>query len=97
MKVQEIVDRATKDPQFAEELAAKAMAAAQQMRGGTEPNGEPWHQLISVFAEGPEELDRLKGPGQTVTAGTKRTTATLATTTTSICTVTVLTVASTIV
>src|SRR3954469_11687823 len=42
MRVQEIVDRATKDPQFADQLHAKALAAAGTVRGGNRAQGDAW-------------------------------------------------------
>jgi hypothetical protein len=96
MRVQEIVDRATKDPQFADQLHAKALAAAGTVRGGNRAQGDAWEALLREFAETPEELGRLLGPDKTPLAGSWWTTATTTTVTTSTCTVTVTSVGTTI-
>lgn len=96
MKIQEIVERAIKDPAFADRLAEKAGKAARQLKRDKVAKGDDWQYLLKEFAESPEELSRLLGPDNTPVAGTIWTTVTLTTTTTSTCTVATLTVGTTI-
>jgi hypothetical protein len=51
MKIQEVIDRALQDPQFAADLQAKALAAG---RAGA--RGQEFKDLLGEFASSPQEL-----------------------------------------
>ena len=59
MKVQEVVDRVLKDPKFAADLTKKVsqLSSTGDLRGAH--NNDVWRDILSQFAENPEELARL--------------------------------------
>lgn len=54
MKITEVISRAQQDPQFAADLHAKALAAAQ-----TGLRSAAFNDLLGEFASSPEELTKL--------------------------------------
>jgi hypothetical protein len=91
MDIQTVIDRALGDPIFAAELAAKAGKASKarstQRYGGL--HGDEWEDLLSEFADSPQELARMLSSAtefddQAITTATTGTTTTTITTTTSL-------------
>ena len=104
MKVQQVISRALTDESFARELSAKALAAAHVAPSRENVRGAEWTDILSEFAESPEELARLTsnfdqndaGDGNTwTTTSVTSTTATITTfpclTTTTTCVTTTIT------
>jgi hypothetical protein len=92
MKLQEIIERAQRDESFASRLKAQAT------RGGQAGVGtDAWEELMRNFAENPDELARLRVPGQEVKGAKigKTTTTTSLTATTIACTTTTTTTTTT--
>lgn len=58
MKLVEVIERAITDREFGNQLKAKAEAAYD---AGVDT--DEWTELMSEFAESPEELTRLRKPG----------------------------------
>jgi hypothetical protein len=81
MKVDEVVDRAIKDPKFAAGLAEKVsrLTKTGEIRGSH--NDNVWPEILKEFAETPEELARLSQVNDPV-AGSTWWTTTVATITT---------------
>lgn|SRR4051812_10770786 len=94
MKIQEVIDRAQQDPQFAADLQAKALAASRA--GARSPE---FNDLLGEFAASPQELasfDQVKVKGQNdLGTGTLTTTTITTTTTTLVCTLTTTTTTTT--
>jgi hypothetical protein len=92
VRINEVIDRALKDPVYASELAAKAGRVSRAAGGVTSdsPRGDEWRVLLAEFADGPEELARLIPTDDPKTMKEGITTATTGTTTTTITTTTTL-------
>lgn len=88
MKVQEVLEKATRDPQYARQLRARAVAFA--AKGVMSPE---FDQFMQEFAATPQELARLKAI-QASARGTTTIT-TITTTTTVACTFTTTTTTTT--
>ncbi|MPZ96113.1 MAG: hypothetical protein GEU96_14680 [Propionibacteriales bacterium] len=100
MKIQPVIDRALQDPVFAAELASAAGKVSQQASPDAESvaDGTPWRELMTYFADGPEELAKLaptrEGGGEEW-APTTTTTTTITTTTSLPCGITTTTTTTT--
>jgi hypothetical protein len=100
MNIHDVIDRATKDPVYAAELAAKAGKAARTKLHSMQDLAQgPWADVLAEFADGPEDLGRLTArfdeqDGSTWT--TTSITSTTLTTTTWWCTTTTTTSVTTI-
>jgi hypothetical protein len=90
MKLQDVIDRAVKDPIFAAELAGKVGRAARSGTTRESIRGEAWTDALNEFAETPEELARLVATADDETSPwwTTTITTTTLTTTTMFCTTT---------
>jgi hypothetical protein len=85
MKIVEVINRATKDPKYAADLAAKA-SQVKTTSGILDPqNRDAWKELLKEFADGPEDLARLAVGIDNPKAGTTTTITTTGTITTAPC------------
>ncbi|MFD7441582.1 hypothetical protein [Streptomyces sp. NPDC059909] len=89
-KITEVVERALRDPVFAEELKTKAIKAA---KAGSKSN--EFSDLMYQFAEGPDDLSRMMGKGDEEIHLTTTTVLTTTTTSTGACTITTTTTTAT--
>jgi hypothetical protein len=70
MKANEIVDRVIKDPDFAAELTRKVSALSSTGNLIGPHNDKNWQEILSIFAESPEELSRLSSVNQPIAGST---------------------------
>ncbi|MGG1215865.1 hypothetical protein ABE236_00070 [Priestia endophytica] len=92
MDLNEVLKRATDDPEFAKKLKSKALQAAR--KGMDSPE---WDEYMAYFNTSPETLARMKMTDDSMMeeAGTTTTTTTITTTTSGACTITTTTTTTT--
>jgi hypothetical protein len=74
MKVSEVVEKVLSDPAFAEDLAAKVSQITASGTVRNAANDDSWREVLSHFADDPDELGRLLDDVNSPVIGTAWTT-----------------------